>query len=54
VEQYLTSPEGVDRMQIWEFLHRTADERLAELQSLADSFGPFVLADFDQHAGQLR
>jgi len=41
-------------MQIWEFLHRTADERLAELQSLADSLGPFVLADFDQHAGQLR
>jgi hypothetical protein len=30
------SPEGVDRMLIWEMLHRTPAERLATLESLVN------------------
>ncbi len=35
VEQVSFSPEGVDRMQIWEMLHATPAERLAAIESLS-------------------
>jgi hypothetical protein len=36
VERVGFTPEGVDRMQIWENLHRTPTERLQALQSMVD------------------
>jgi len=35
VERVGFSPEGVDRMQIWELLHATPAERLAALEALS-------------------
>ncbi|MEO7794243.1 MAG: hypothetical protein ABIV06_05665 [Thermoanaerobaculia bacterium] len=35
MERVAISPEGVDRMQIWEMLHATPAERLAVLESLS-------------------
>jgi hypothetical protein len=32
----VVSPQGVDRMEIWENLHRTPTERLDALQALAE------------------
>jgi hypothetical protein len=34
VERVVFSPEGVDRMLIWEQLHRTPTERLRAMQAL--------------------
>ena len=36
VERVGFSPEGVDRMQIWENLHRTPTERLEAMQALVE------------------
>lgn len=38
VEQVGFTPEGVDRMLIWEMLHRTPEERLQRLQDFVDTF----------------
>ena len=38
IESVVFSPEGVDRMLIWEMLHRTPAERLGLLQAFVDSF----------------
>jgi hypothetical protein len=35
VERVAFSPEGVDRMQIWEMLHATPAERLAAIEALS-------------------
>ena len=35
VESVGFSAEGVDRMQIWEMLHSTADERVAAIEALS-------------------
>ena len=35
VERVGFSPEGVDRMQIWEMLHATPAERLAAIETLS-------------------
>lgn len=35
VAQVAFSPEGVDRMQIWEMLHATPAERLAAIEALS-------------------
>ena len=35
VERVGFSPEGVDRMQIWEMLHATPAERLAAIEALS-------------------
>lgn len=34
-ERVSISPEGVDRMQIWEMLHATPAERLAAIEALS-------------------
>mgnify|MGYP001591762590 CR=1 FL=1 len=35
LESVAFSPEGVDRMQIWEMLHATPAERLAAIETLS-------------------
>lgn len=39
VERVGFSPEGVDRMQIWEMLHATPAERLAAIETLSREMG---------------
>jgi hypothetical protein len=45
LEKYAFSPEGVDRMTIWENLHRTPSERVEVLQDLVNALGPMMRED---------
>lgn len=36
IERVVYTPEGVDRLQLWEALHETPTERLRRLQAMMD------------------